>query len=220
MSVADQRGAPPLRPEIFAISCSFFEIVGKIVGWRPLLRGGLDPPLKVIYASKFSFNIINKTRMHSSRMRTGPLIDRILASATRGGVCSRGGVSGPGGLVPGGVWSRGCPGDGIPACTEADPPPLWTESQTPVKTLPWPNFVAAGNGVRCIQTLRPLRRNTYSGFHRIFEQFGKKYSDLSGADPGFGQGGGPSFRGQKLPTEQSGVVQTKRSICGRGPGPT
>ena len=24
-------------------------------------------------------------------------------------------------------------------------PPLWTESQTPVKTLPWPNFVAAGN---------------------------------------------------------------------------
>ena len=79
-------------------------------------------------------------------------------------------------------------GGGIPACTEADPP-LWTESQTPVKTLPWPNFVAAGNGVRCIQTLRPLRRNTYSGFHRIFEQFGKKYSDLSGADPGFGQGG-------------------------------
>ena len=24
-------------------------------------------------------------------------------------------------------------------------PPLLTESQTPVKTLPWPNFVAAGN---------------------------------------------------------------------------
>ena len=104
----------------------------------------------------------------------------MLASATRGGVS--GGVSGPGGVGGGG---------GIPACTEADPP-LWTESQTPVKTLPWPNFVAAGNGVRCIQTLRPLRRNTYSGFHRIFEQFGKKYSDLSGADPGFGQGGGPA----------------------------
>ena len=24
-------------------------------------------------------------------------------------------------------------------------PPPWTESQTPVKTLPWPNFVAASN---------------------------------------------------------------------------
>ena len=60
-------------------------------------------------------------------------------------------MPGPGGClvqrgVPGlggGVWSGG---GGIPACTEADPPPpLWTESQTPVKTLPWPNFVAAGN---------------------------------------------------------------------------
>ena len=30
-------------------------------------------------------------------------------------------------------------------------PPLLTESQTPVKTLPWPNFVAAGNYVN-----RPL----------------------------------------------------------------
>ena len=40
---------------------------------------------------------------------------------------------------------RGCLllGGGIPACTEADPPP-WTESQMPVKTLPCPNFVAGG----------------------------------------------------------------------------
>ena len=41
-------------------------------------------------------------------------------------------------LLPGGC--------GIPACTEADTP-LRTESQTPVKTLPWPNFVAAGNNI-------------------------------------------------------------------------
>ena len=114
----------------------------------------------------------------------------MLASASPGGVCSRG-VSAPrgsapggwGGLVPGGggVWSRevgglvpggggsgpggvcsggsgpgggvcsrkcllrgvSAPGGGIPACTEADTLPPWTESQTPVKTLPWPNFVAA-----------------------------------------------------------------------------
>ena len=51
-----------------------------------------------------------------------------------------GGVPGQGGCL---LWG----GFGIPACTEADtlPPCLWTESQTPVKTLPWPNFVAAGN---------------------------------------------------------------------------
>ena len=58
----------------------------------------------------------------------------MLASASRGG------------LLPGGVSAPG--GGGIPACTEADPPPVWTESQTPVKTLPWPNFVAAGNNMR------------------------------------------------------------------------
>ena len=86
--------------------------------------------------------------MHSSRMRTG----RSLTVCWRllpGGVWS-GGVSAPGGVPSPGVcaWSGGVPGlggSGIPACTEADPPTPWTESQTPVKTLPWPNFVVAGN---------------------------------------------------------------------------
>ena len=49
-----------------------------------------------------------------------------------------------GGLVPGGtclvLWGGA---GGIPTCTEADPP-LWTESQTPVKIWPCPNFVAGG----------------------------------------------------------------------------
>ena len=60
-----------------------------------------------------------------------------------GGVsCSRRGGLLQGGLLPGG----GClgPGGFIPACTEADPPPP-EDRQTPVKILPWPNFVAAGN---------------------------------------------------------------------------
>ena len=56
-----------------------------------------------------------------------------------GGGCLVYGVSGPGGSAPRGVWSGGY----IPACTEADPPPV--DRQTPVKILPWPNFVAAGN---------------------------------------------------------------------------
>ena len=61
-----------------------------------------------------------------------------------------GGVSGPGCLVrgdvsaPGGSAPQGglCWGVGIPACTEADTPPV--DRHTPVKILPWPNFVAAG----------------------------------------------------------------------------
>ena len=47
-AVADLRGGAPgarPRPTIFAISCSFFEKFGKFVGWCPLLRGILDPPL-------------------------------------------------------------------------------------------------------------------------------------------------------------------------------
>ena len=74
----------------------------------------------------------------------------------QGGVCSRGvgvcsggcllwaGVCSQGGVYSGGVCSRGGRWCSIPACTEADSPPLLTESQTPVETLPWPNFVAAG----------------------------------------------------------------------------
>ena len=98
---------------------------------------------------------------------------------------SRGGVSVPGGSARGvsalgGVCSRGvsAPGGcGIPACTAADsPPPLWTESQTPVKTLPWPNFVAAGNnnwlnigdGLDFVTSERSLSEESLSDNHIIF----------------------------------------------------
>ena len=78
------------------------------------------------------------------------------------GGCLVWGVPGQGGLVPGGVsglegclvwrgaWSGGVWSlgeclvwDGIQHALRQTP--LLTESQTPVKTLPWPNFVAAGN---------------------------------------------------------------------------
>ena len=107
------------------------------------------------------------TRLHSSRMRTARAltVSPSMLSVFRGvcsggvggsawgGVCSWGmcllrGVSAPGGcLLPGLVSALGgvsAPGGCIPACTEANTP-LWTESQTPVKTLPCPNFVAGGN---------------------------------------------------------------------------
>ena len=55
-----------------------------------------------------------------------------------GSVCS-GGVSAPGGsALRGGVSAPG--GCGIPVCTEADTPTLWTEWQTGAKILPWPQL--------------------------------------------------------------------------------
>ena len=64
------------------------------------------------------------------------------------GWCVWSGGSALGGVAwsgPGGVWSGGgcLVWGGIPACTEADTPPV--DRHTLVKTLPWPNFVAAGN---------------------------------------------------------------------------
>ena len=94
--------------------------------------------------------------MHSSRMRTG----RSLTVCWRllpGGGC----LPGPGGCLLGPVgsaWSGGGgslvpggsaqSGGGLGLASHhalRQTPPPWTESQTPVKTLPWPNFVAAGN---------------------------------------------------------------------------
>ena len=58
--------------------------------------------------------------MHSSRMRTVRNSSRLLR-----GVPALGGAwSGGGGRMPG-PWGGACYGEGgIPACTEADPPPL------------------------------------------------------------------------------------------------
>ena len=51
------------------------------------------------------------------------------------------------------------PGGGsIPACTEADPPTLWTESQTRVKTYPWPQL-------RCGRLKILVARVTMVGLH-------------------------------------------------------
>ena len=57
-----------------------------------------------------------------------------------GGCLILGGVCSWGGLLRGWISAPG--GCGIPTCTEADTlPPPWTESQTPVRTLPWPRPV-------------------------------------------------------------------------------
>ena len=62
------------------------------------------------------------------------------------GGCLLQGVSAPGGCVsaPGGV----CLLLGVSQrALRQTPPHLWAESQTPIKTLPWPNFVAAGKNL-------------------------------------------------------------------------
>ena len=124
----------------------------------------------------------------------------MLTSASWWGVCSCGGC-----LVLGGVYSqggllRGClvlggvcswgvvcsrggcllRGGSQHALRQTPSPPLWTESQTPVKTLPWPSFVAAGKNLHCATPgahtggysvcIRPscvLENETYSMSHSL-----------------------------------------------------
>ena len=92
-------------------------------------------------------------------------------------------VPGPGGcLLPGGsAWSGGY----IPACTEADTPPPPVDRQTPVKILPWPNFVAAGNDVDCksqFNTTAPLAAQSRNGRNTRRDLASKML--WSGYDPG------------------------------------
>ena len=85
--------------------------------------------------------------MHSSRMCTGRSLT-VCQSLLPGGVYL---VLG-GGLLWGGA-----------SAPEADTPP-WTESQTPVKTLPWPNFVAAGK-LDDYRTLKPILKFPGQSLH-------------------------------------------------------
>ena len=86
-------------------------------------------------------------------MRTGRSLTVLCRSLLPGGegVCSGGclllGVSGPRGVFFGGPAPRG---GWYSSMHWGRPHPLWTESQTPVKTLPWPNFVAAGKNSRIL----------------------------------------------------------------------
>ena len=128
-----------------------------------------------------------KTRKHSSRMRTGCSLTVCRSLLPEG-------VSAPGGcvcsrecLLLGGV----CLGSGIPACTETDTS-VWTESQMPIKTLPRPNFVEAGNNSvkvnshrASLATLALLHQlefivtlgmhGLFSIFCRLFERFQRRF---------------------------------------------
>ena len=87
--------------------------------------------------------------MHSSRMRTGHSL-----TISLGGVSAPGWVSAPGGLPRRSLCSRG---RGVSQHALRQTPPALTESQTSVKTLPWPNFVAAGNyNMRLITSMEYL----------------------------------------------------------------
>ena len=67
IALADLRGGardarPPLWVQILSFSCSFWEILGKIIGWRPHLGGWrppvweiLDPPLNCKQQNLFGF---------------------------------------------------------------------------------------------------------------------------------------------------------------------
>ena len=80
------------------------------------------------------FEVIDCTRMHSSRMRTVRSSSHLLG----GGVAARGGVCL--GVYPSMHWGR-------------HPPHPWTEWQTGVKTLPCRNYVADGKYILCCHGL-------------------------------------------------------------------
>ena len=106
-------------------------------------------------ATIYTMAVANKTRMHSSRMCTG----RSLTIPGGGSACREvwpagGVVYLPGVCLPGGsacqggsACRRGLPARGVASQHALRQTPLLTESQTGVKILPWPNFVAAGNKV-------------------------------------------------------------------------
>ena len=144
-------------------------IWGTPAGSITVLGGHLEP--QAWGASLFPLLHIQNTRMHSSRMRTGRSLT-VSRSLLPGGGSSPGGVwSGGWGVWSGrcllwgvsGPWTGSAPGGSAPGRVVSalgglvrgvvvvvsqhalrQTPPLLTESQTPVKTLPWPIFVAAG----------------------------------------------------------------------------
>ena len=111
-----------------------------------------------------------KTRKHFSKLRTGRSLT-VCRSLLPGGVSTMGGRVCSWGVYPLGVcllpgvcllqggvcsevgcllqgvcsWGVSAPGGWYPSMHSGRHPPVWTESQMPIKTLPWPNFVVAGN---------------------------------------------------------------------------
>ena len=90
--------------------------------------------------------MLSNTRLHSSRMHTAHLLTVSQHALRRG--CLPRGVTAQG--VPAQGWrGRGVSARGMPArrCLPwgCGRPHLWTEWQTGVKTLPYPNFVAGDN---------------------------------------------------------------------------
>ena len=88
--------------------------------------------------------------MHSSGMRTGRALT-VSGGGGGGGMC----VCIPAGFFGGKRnWKKKFKKISDPPQNSDPPrkfqtrPPLLTESQTRVKILPWPNFVAAGNNLR------------------------------------------------------------------------
>ena len=83
-----------------------------------------------------------------------------------GGWSGSGGVPG-GGCIPGGLlWGGSGPGGGLlrggvwyPSMHWGRTPPV--DRQTPVKTLPWPNFIAAGNNNTSLNQDVPVKKEEW-----------------------------------------------------------
>ena len=119
----------------------------------------------------WTYQINHNTRMHSSRMRTSRPLTVCWSllpggvSALVGDVCSGGGLA----------WRGLAQGGYIPVCTEADPlPPV--DRQTPVKILPWPNFVAAGKNEDKLKAILLFPTWDYFMFYK--PEFGNRKPEM------------------------------------------
>ena len=103
---------------------------------------GFCEPTKTLNKVLYTPRLIKfETRLYSSRMRSARML-----TVSPSMLCAGGAAPGWGRCqLP---WEVPAPRGGSQH-TLRQTPPLWTESQTPVKTLPCPNFVAGGKNRQC-----------------------------------------------------------------------
>ena len=110
-----------------------YDFPGAVPTWKHGGYGG---------ANLLFCQMISKTAWKWRKLGWGCLPGCVCPGGVSGqGVCTQGGV------CPGGVCLAGVSAGGV--CL-GGPTHLWTESQTPVKTLPCRNYVADGNSTYCI----------------------------------------------------------------------
>ena len=135
--------------------CEILDKMHKFLKWYQLSHWGLTLPISFIFKQFAEKNLVKQDCIPvgcipPTRRPYLPVCSVWGgggACLVQGGACLvRGGGEVPAWSGGGGAWSWGVSAwSGWYPSMHWGRPPLWTESQTPVKILPCPNFVAGGN---------------------------------------------------------------------------